>query len=135
MILAYMIAFGIGVHNLGEGLAIGSAYASGEIALGALLLLGFTVHNTSEGLAIVSPLTRSKVRLIHLAVLGLVGGTSTILGCLLGGFSYSDIESALFSASAQGRCFQVVWSIGAQMMQTTEANLFRLSNAGGLMLA
>ena len=61
LILAYMIAFGIGIHNLGEGLAIGSAYASGEIALGALLLLGFTIHNTTEGLAIVSPLTRSKV--------------------------------------------------------------------------
>ena len=54
-----MIAFGIGVHNLGGGLAIGSAYAASGIALGALLLLGFTIHNTTEGLAIVAPLQRT----------------------------------------------------------------------------
>lgn len=134
LILAYMIAFGIGVHNLGEGLAIGSAYASGEIALGALLLLGFTIHNTTEGLAIVSPLTRSKVRLFHLALLGIVGGAPAILGCWMGGFSYSDIASALFLAIGAGAVFQVVWSIGAQMMKTAEGNLFHLSNATGLML-
>jgi ZIP family zinc transporter len=134
LILAYMIAFGIGVHNLGEGLAIGSAYASGEIALGALLLLGFTIHNTTEGLAIVSPLARSKVRLFHLALLGIVGGAPAILGCWMGGFSYSDIASALFLAIGAGAVFQVVWSIGAQMMKTAEGNLFHLSNATGLML-
>ncbi len=134
LILAYMIAFGIGVHNLGEGLAIGSAYASGEIALGALLLLGFTIHNTTEGLAIVSPLTRLKVRLFHLALLGIVGGAPAILGCWMGGFSYSDIASALFLAIGAGAIFQVVWSIGAQMMKTAEGNLFHLSNAAGLML-
>ncbi len=134
LILAYMIAFGIGIHNLGEGLAIGSAYATGEIALGALLLLGFTIHNTTEGLAIVSPLTRSKVRLFHLALLGIVGGAPAILGCWMGGFSYSDIASAFFLAIGAGAVFQVVWAIGAQMMKTAEGNLFHLSNAAGLML-
>ncbi len=134
LVLAYMIAFGIGVHNLGEGLAIGSAYASGEIALGALLLLGFTIHNTTEGLAIVSPLTRSKVTLFHLALLGIIGGAPTILGCWLGGFSYSEIASVLFLSIGAGAVFQVVWSIGAQMMKTAESNLFNLSNAAGLML-
>jgi ZIP family zinc transporter len=130
LVLAYMIAFGIGVHNLGEGLAI----ASGEIALGALLLLGFTIHNTTEGLAIVSPLTRSKVTLFHLALLGIIGGAPTILGCWLGGFSYSEIASVLFLSIGAGAVFQVVWSIGAQMMRTAESNLFNLSNAAGLML-
>lgn len=134
LILAYMIAFGIGIHNLGEGLAIGSAYASGEIALGALLLLGFTIHNTTEGLAIVSPLTRSKVRLVHLALLGLVGGIPAIFGCWMGGFAYSDIASAFFLAIGAGAVFQVVWSIGSQMMKTPEGNLFHLSNAAGLLL-
>jgi zinc transporter, ZIP family len=134
LILAYMIAFGIGIHNLGEGLAIGSAYATGEIALGALLLLGFTIHNTTEGLAIVSPLTRSKVGLFHLALLGIVGGAPAILGCWMGGFSYSDIASAFFLAIGAGAVFQVVWAIGAQMMKTAEGNLFHLSNAAGLVL-
>jgi zinc transporter, ZIP family len=132
--LAYMIALGIGIHNLGEGLAIGSAYASGEIALGALLLLGFTIHNTTEGLAIVSPLTRPKVRLFHLALLGLVGGAPTILGCWMGGFSYSDIASAFFLGIGAGAVFQVSWSIGKQMTKTVEGSLFQLSNATGLML-
>jgi ZIP family zinc transporter len=134
LILGYMIAFGIGIHNLGEGLAIGSAYAAGEIALGALLLLGFTIHNTTEGLAIVSPLTRSKVKLFHLAMLGIVGGAPAILGCWMGGFSYSDIASAFFLAIGAGAIFQVVVSIGSQMMKTPEGNLFHLSNAAGLML-
>jgi zinc transporter, ZIP family len=134
LILAYMIALGIGIHNLGEGLAIGSAYASGEIALGALLLVGFTVHNTTEGLAIVSPLARSKPRLIHLILLGILGGGPAILGCWLGGFSYSDIALALFLGIGAGAVFQVVWSIGAQMMKTVEGNLFQLTNATGFLL-
>jgi ZIP family zinc transporter len=134
LVLAYMIAVGIGVHNLGEGLAIGSAYAAGEIALGALLLLGFTVHNTTEGLAIVSPLTRSRVGLVHLALLGIIGGAPTILGCWMGGFSYSDLASMFFLAIGAGAVFQVVWSISTQMMKTAEGNLFQLSNAAGLML-
>ena len=55
-----MIAIGIGLHNMGEGLAIGSAYALGELALGAFLVVGFAIHNTTEGLAIVAPLAKDK---------------------------------------------------------------------------
>ena len=60
--LALMIAIGIGLHNLGEGLAIGSAYAIGELALGAFLVVGFAIHNTTEGLAIVAPLDQASGR-------------------------------------------------------------------------
>jgi zinc transporter, ZIP family len=134
LILAYMIAFGIGIHNLGEGLAIGSAYASGEVALGALLLVGFTLHNTTEGLAIVSPLARSKPKIIHLIVLGLIGGAPTVLGCWMGGFTYSDIALALFLGIGAGAVFQVVCSIGMQMMKTEEGNFYRLGNAAGFLL-
>ena len=133
LILAYMIAFGIGIHNLGEGLAIGSAYAAGEIALGALLLVGFTAHNTTEGLAIVSPLARSKPKLIHLVFLGLVGGAPTILGCWMGGFTYSDVAFALFLGVGAGAVFQVVWSIVTQMAKTEEGNLFHMGNAAGFL--
>lgn len=134
LILAYMIAFGIGIHNLGEGLAIGSAYAAGEVALGALLLVGFTLHNTTEGLAIVSPLARTKPKMIHLIMLGLIGGAPTVLGCWMGGFTYSDIALALFLGIGAGAVFQVVCSIGMQMMKTEEGNLFRLGNAAGFLL-
>ena len=57
-ILALLIAVGIGLHNLGEGLAIGAAFALGEAALGSLLIIGFAMHNTTEGLAIVVPLAK-----------------------------------------------------------------------------
>ena len=60
--LALMIALGIGLHNLGEGLAIGSAYAIGELALGAFLVVGFAIHNTTEGFAIVAPLHALEAR-------------------------------------------------------------------------
>ncbi len=131
LVLAYLIAFGIGVHNFGEGLAIGGAYAVGEIALGALLLLGFTIHNTTEGLAIVAPLTRSKVRIFHLAMLGLLGGAPAILGCWMGGFTYSDFWAMFFLAVGAGAIFQVVWTIGTGMMQTPEGSLFNFQNAVG----
>ena len=60
--LALLVAIGIGLHNLGEGLAIGSAYASGALALGAFLVVGFAIHNTTEGLAIVAPLSKAQRR-------------------------------------------------------------------------
>jgi zinc transporter ZupT len=134
LVLACLIAFGIGVHNLGEGLAIGGAYAVGEIALGAMLLVGFAIHNTTEGLAIVAPLTRSRAKLGHLALLGLVGGAPAILGCWLGGFTYSDFWAVLFLAVGAGAIFQVVWTIARGMMETTEGSLFAFRNALGFLL-
>lgn len=131
MVLAYTIAFGIGVHNFGEGLAIGGAYAIGEIALGALLLLGFAIHNTTEGLAIVAPLTRSTFKMAHLVLLGLIGGGPAILGCWLGGFTYSDFWGTVFLAIGAGAIFQVVWTIGKSMLQTPEGSIFTPRNAAG----
>ena len=134
LVLAYLVAFGIGIHNLGEGLAIGGAYAVGEIALGAMLLLGFTIHNTTEGLAIVAPLTRSTVSTRHLALLGLLGGGPAILGCWMGGFTYSDLWAAFFLAVGAGAIFQVVWTIGRAMGQSREGNLLDFRNAAGFLL-
>jgi zinc transporter ZupT len=131
MVLAYTIAFGIGVHNFGEGLAIGGSYAIGEVALGALLLLGFAIHNTTEGLAIVAPLTRSTFRLWHLVLLGLIGGAPAILGCWVGGFTYSDFWAVIFLAIGAGAIFQVVWTIGRTMTQNAEGSLFAPGNAAG----
>ena len=89
--LAYLIAGGIGLHNLGEGLAVGAALATGEVALGTSLVLGFALHNTTEGLAIVAPLGREKTRpaLWHFAALGAVAGIPTVFGAWAGGFAFS----------------------------------------------
>ena len=106
--LAILIAIGIGIHNLGEGLAIGAAYTLGEVALGTFLIVGFMLHNTTEGLAILSPLVESRTRLRDLALLGLIGGAPTIAGTWTGAFTYSDPLSLLFLGIGAGAIFQVV---------------------------
>ncbi len=111
-ILALLIAVGIGLHNFGEGLAIGSAFALGELALGTLLIVGFTLHNTTEGLAIIAPLAREsdqapRVGIARLAQLGLVGGVPTILGAWLGAFVYSPTLAVFFLALGVGGIAQV----------------------------
>jgi ZIP family zinc transporter len=106
--VAMLVAFAIGLHNLGEGLAIGAAYASGEIALGSFLVIGFLLHNTTEGLAILAPLTKSRVTLGLLAVLGLLAGVPTIVGAWIGGFTYSPGWTALFFAIGAGAIVQVL---------------------------
>ena len=107
--LALMIAIGIGLHNLGEGLAIGAAYTLGEVALGSFLIVGFTLHNTTEGLAILSPLIERKTSVRDLILLGIVGGAPTIIGTWTGAFTYSDPLSLLFLGLGAGAIFQVVW--------------------------
>jgi ZIP family zinc transporter len=115
--LAYLIAAGIGLHNLGEGLAVGAALAAGEIALGTFLILGFALHNTTEGLAIVAPLgtEEERPRLMHFAALGAVAGGPTILGAWAGGFVYSPTWAAVAFGVAAGAIAQVVWTIGRSL--------------------
>ncbi len=108
---ALLVAMGIGLHNFGEGLAIGAAFALGELALGTLLILGFTLHNTTEGLAIVAPLAETRARLGRLLALGLLAGAPTILGAWLGGFTYSALWSVVFLAVGAGAIAQVAVQI------------------------
>ncbi len=119
--LAFLISLGIGLHNLGEGLAIGASYVLGEVALGVFLLVGFTLHNTTEGLAILAPLLRARASLGRLALLGLVAGVPTVVGAWIGGFVYSDVASLLFLAVGAGAIFQVVYQV--LRFQSREAGL------------
>ena len=114
-VLALLIATGIGLHNFGEGLAIGAAFALGEAALGALLVIGFTLHNTTEGLAIVAPIAKDRPSLGQLVRLGLIGGLPTIAGAWAGGLVYSPVLAVVFLGLGAGAIAQVVLQIARQM--------------------
>jgi zinc transporter, ZIP family len=109
--LALMVAIGIGLHNLGEGLAIGSAYATGALALGAFLVVGFAIHNTTEGLAIVAPLADRAATLRRLLTLGLVAGAPAILGAWIGASAFNPSVAALLFGAGVGAIVQVVWQL------------------------
>ena len=130
--LAYLVAVGIGMHNFGEGLAIGSAYAVGELALGASLVVGFTIHNVTEGFGIVTPLASYGATLRHLLLLGLVAGAPTIVGTWLGGLAYSAVWATLFLAVGAGAAFQVVYELARLPGAGGRARLVTPTGAAGL---
>ena len=110
--VSYRIAFGIGLHNLGEGLAIGAAFALGQAALGTFLILGFTLHNITEGVGIVSPLIGNRPRFRHFLFLALVAGGPAILGTWVGGFAFDPVLASIFLAVGLGAILQVIWEVG-----------------------
>jgi ZIP family zinc transporter len=122
MTLAMMIAVGIGLHNLGEGLAIGAAYAVGAAALGTFLVVGFIIQNITEGLGIIVPILKDKPTIRSLAMLGVIGGAPAIIGAWVGGLVYSQPLSVLFLAIGAGAVFQVAYEIGRQMIWKGMAN-------------
>ena len=106
--IAYIISFAIGMHNLGEGLALGAAYATGQLALTTLLVIGFALHNGTEGIAISGPVSDSPVRIRELALMGFLAGFPTIIGSVIGSLFYSDLAGALFFTIAAGALLYVV---------------------------
>jgi zinc transporter ZupT len=126
-----MIAVGIGLHNLGEGLAIGSAYAVGALALGAFLVIGFAIHNTTEGIAIVAPLAADKrPSLVKLGVLGVIAGAPAILGAFLGA-SVTNPELSIFLLGiGVGAIIQVIVQIWPSVRDEHGRGLYPASVAG-----
>jgi zinc transporter ZupT len=118
--LATYIALGIGLHNLGEGLAIGAAFAAGVAGLGVFLVLGFTLHNVTEGIGIVAPLTDSRPSLPIFAGLALLAGAPAIVGIWLGSLSYAPHWSALALAVGAGAILQVIVEVSAYLMRRAE---------------
>jgi zinc transporter ZupT len=110
--IAYLVALGIGLHNLAEGLAIGSSFALGRVSLGAFLVIGFMIHNVTEGPAVVAPVARGeRPPLKHFAALGILAGAPVILGGWLGSLAYSPTLGAVFLAIGVGAILQVTWEI------------------------
>lgn len=111
--MAMMISIGIGLHNFGEGLAIGASVVLGQIALSTFLIVGFMLHNTTEGFAIVAPLAKTRVRRMvgKMIIMGLIAGVPTIIGTWIGGFIYSPVAAIIFLSIGAGAIFQVVFLI------------------------
>jgi zinc transporter ZupT len=131
--LAYMIAVGIGLHNLGEGLAIGAAFNVGEIALGAFLVVGFIIQNITEGLGIIAPVLRDRPGISNLALMGLVGGAPAIIGAWIGGFSPSPTLAVLFLAVGTGAIFEVVYEIAKLIRKDTARDAMPVAVFSGIM--
>lgn len=114
--VATFIALGIGLHNFGEGLAIGAAFASGAAALGSFLVIGFTLHNVTEGVGIVAPLTSEPPRLRTFVLLALLAGTPAMLGAWIGGFAFEPVIAVLFLSLGAGAILQVIWVVGKMLV-------------------
>jgi zinc transporter, ZIP family len=121
--LALLVAIGIGVHNLGEGLAIGTSFATGELQLGAFLVIGFMVHNLTEGLGIATPASGARVTYLQLGGLALIAGAPAILGTRIGGYASSDLLAPVFFALAAGAALQVVVEVGRYVARTAPGGL------------
>jgi len=121
--LALLVAIGIGLHNLGEGLAIGSAYASGALALGAFLVVGFALHNTTEGLAIVAPIADQEVKLGRLVGLGLIAGAPVTLGAWIGAAAFNASLVAFLFGVGLGAIIQVIVQLWPMMRSRLDGSL------------
>jgi zinc transporter ZupT len=130
--VATLIALGIGLHNLGEGLAIGAAYSLGEAAFGTFLIVGFMLHNTTEGLGIVAPIARDRPRIRTLIGLGLLAGAPTVLGSWIGGLAYSPLYATLFLAVGAGAIAQVVMALYKVIARETSGAVWNPLTAGGV---
>jgi zinc transporter ZupT len=114
---SYMISVGIGLHNLGEGLALGAAFGAGQVGLTTLLLVGFTLHNGTEGLAISGPITETRVGFKEIIIMGLLAGFPTIIGSIVGTLIFSELLGALFFSLASGAILYVVLEIAKRPSQ------------------
>jgi zinc transporter, ZIP family len=122
--LAALVAIGIGVHNLGEGLAIGASFAIGELTLGSFLIVGFMIHNVTEGLGIAAPAAEGRrATLPQLAGLALVAGAPAILGAWIGGYASTDVLTVLFFAGAAGAALEVVVEVGRYVARRAPGGL------------
>jgi ZIP family zinc transporter len=133
---SYRIALGIGLHNLGEGLAIGAAFALGEAALGAFLVVGFTLHNITEGVGIAAPILKERPRLAHFLWLALLGGGPAILGTWIGGFAFSNLLAAIFLAVGAGAILQVIYEVTRLLLKDSgrsKSPALSAPNLGGLL--
>ncbi len=131
--VAFMIAAGIGFHNLGEGLAIGAAYNVGEISFGTFLVVGFIIQNITEGLGIIAPILRDRPGVGRLALMGLIGGGPAIIGAWIGGYTPSPFLAVLFLGIGAGAIFEVTYEIARLIQKDTAREARTLTVFSGVL--
>lgn len=139
LFLSYTIALGIGLHNLGEGLAVGAAFAVGQVSLGTFLVVGFTLHNITEGIGIAAPIAQKRPALHHFGLLALLAGGPAILGTWIGGFTFDPFVAVIFLSIGAGAILQVVYEVSQLVIRHAEADAdsetsFTTLNLAGLFL-
>ena len=135
LFIATLIALSIGLHNFGEGLVIGAAFALGEAALGSFLVIGFTLHNVTEGVGIAAPVTRDRPSLLQFVLLGLLAGAPAILGTWVGGFAYSPVLAVIFLGVGVGAILQVIVEVSRLLFREAQKageTAINWANVGGL---
>jgi zinc transporter, ZIP family len=135
--LAWSIALGIGLHNLGEGLAIGGSFAAGAAGLGTFLVLGFALHNITEGIGIAAPLLRGKPTFTLFVGLALLAGAPAIVGMWLGSMAIAPQWLAITLAIGAGAIAQVIVELIAYLYRTSHGERTSLlggSTVSGIML-
>jgi ZIP family zinc transporter len=135
--ISYKLATGIGLHNLGEGLAIGAAFSVGEAALGTFLVIGFTLHNITEGVGIAAPLLKYRPTWKTFVYLAAIAGGPAIIGTWIGGFIFNNTLAALFFGIGAGAILQVIYVISKMIYKESMEKKYSLvswTNFGGLTL-
>jgi ZIP family zinc transporter len=128
------IAGAIGVHNFAEGLAIGVSARSGAISLATVLIIGFALHNATEGFGIVGPLGDVKPSWKWIGVAGLIGGTPTFLGSMVGYAVTSHPLELAFYAVAGGAILYVIGEVWNAMRRHGHRELGLMMLTSGFML-
>jgi zinc transporter ZupT len=134
--LATLVAVGIGLHNLGEGLAIGTSFAFGELTLGTFLIVGFMIHNVTEGLGIAAPVAEARdarPSVVRLGALALIAGAPAILGAWIGGYASNDVLAVVFFAAAAGAALEVVVEVGRFVARRAPGGLMSAHVVGGFL--
>lgn len=133
---ALPVAVAIGIHNFGEGIAVGAALATGRTDLGLALILGFAVHNVTEGIALAAPLAHDappRLPILRLVVLAAVAGLPAIPGVWLGGFAFDPTMAAIAFGVAAGAILQVLWMIGRPMVRGTDDRIVAAGLGAGFL--
>jgi zinc transporter ZupT len=135
--LATLVAIGIGLHNLGEGLAIGTSFAFSQLTLGTFLIVGFMIHNITEGLGIAAPVAdegdAARPSLLRLTMLVLVAGGPAIVGAWLGGYASNDVLAVVFFGAAAGAALEVVVEVGRFLSRRASGGLTSGYAVGGFL--